>query len=102
MKVAELLKQVPAGANLNAYLRAHVKSLYQQHLSYLQLSSERDNPLRDDAIEWLAEIKELAEDFLQGEIWIDPLVDGYLKRLASLNVPKEGAVLRAQARLKKA
>jgi hypothetical protein len=101
MTVAEMLRMIPREADQTQWIRGYIKGMYKQHLDYLKTSSENGNPFQSDAIQWLGEIRELASELVQKGIQVDPAVDNYVRLLANLNVPREGAILRAQARLKR-
>jgi hypothetical protein len=98
MTLDDLINGCPPGVDLQVYVTAHLKGLYRQHLDFLRTASERENPLQPDAVAWLNDAKQLALDIREKGIRIDPVADGYVGRLAALNVPKETTVLRQMAR----
>lgn len=95
--ITQLIASCPPGADLYKYLAAHLKALYLQHLEQLKVASQKDNPLATDACDWLDNAKQLALSIKGKGLTINPIIDGYVGRLAAVNVPKESALLRQMA-----
>lgn len=93
MTLDDLIKSCPHGVDLGKYLTAHIKGLYRSHIGHMITASDRDNPLQPDAVQWLNEAKQLATEIRTRGIPLDS-VDGFLGRLALMNVPREVVLAR--------
>jgi hypothetical protein len=98
MRLDDLISSCPPGVDLQKYVTAHLKGVYRQHVEFLRTASEKDNPLQPDAVAWLNEAQQLALDIKSKGIRIDAVADGYVGRLAAMNVPRETIVMRDMAR----
>jgi hypothetical protein len=100
MTIQELLAAIPPQAHPGNFLTGYVKGVFMQHHGYLKVAADKGNPLQADAVEWLMDTQQLANDILENELDIDQVTHNYCSLLRRLNVPREAVILRAQGRLK--
>lgn len=98
MTLVDVVRTKPTGMDLGKWVSQYVKGIYARHTDYLKSASELGNPLQPESVQWLNEMKLLADEIHESPIQVDFIAQGMVGRLRALNVPRESVVLRDLAR----
>ena len=101
-RTEKLLMGVPSGSQLQ-FLRSWIRSAWASHIADLRIAHQKDNPLRVTALEDLTELKALAQELTETDLYqqVDGLTRSQLNFLAALNIPRGTTLHRWAARSKK-